>query len=209
MVQRHHIFDELDASLGAFAPREPVELAGSWLPTTRRTYEGEHQGGTGSGPFVEVADFRWRGTLACDVAIAAIAFLTTPTELLWSKSLPAVTPLSVEVSLHAYADHSMDRATFVAGIGGATLPGIAVPYSGDPAVDCQLGKSHLTTGRVDLIAQTKTAAVWAVLLPGQFLKVGRHRLWRVREEWAPQLPPAVRELLTRRRSGSIPLVFRR
>jgi hypothetical protein len=43
-----------------------------------------------------------------------------------------------------------------------------------------------------------------LLLQGRFLKTGRHRLWRMREELASSLPPRIRELLTRRRSGSIP-----
>ena len=36
------------------------------------------QHGTGSGPFVEVVDRVWRGTLSCDVPIACVAFSPAP-----------------------------------------------------------------------------------------------------------------------------------
>src|SRR5918996_491787 len=101
-MRRHPLFDELDASLAALVPNEPVEFVGDWVPTTRRTYETAGQSGTGSGPFVDVIDLRWRGTLACAEPIAGVAFLVTAAELFWSKSRSVASSLEVQVSLHAH-----------------------------------------------------------------------------------------------------------
>lgn len=202
-MRRHPVFEELEASLAGLVASEPVELSGRWWPTTRRTYVAARQSGTGSGPFIDVADFRWRGRLSCAVPIAGVAFLATASELFWSKSAPAASPLEVEVSLHAYAGHSQNRATFAANIAGAVLPGITVAFSGDPAAVCTLGPDRLNTARVEPLARTEEAAFGVLLLPAVSLKIGRHRLWRIREELASSLPTPVREILTRRRSGSI------
>lgn len=203
-MRRHPVFDELEASLAGLVVSEPVELSGSWLPTTRRTYEAAGQSGTGSGPFVEVVDFRWRGQLSCAVPIAGIAFLATASELFWSKTPPPALLPEVNVSLHAHADYTQNRATFMANIAGALLPGLAVAFAGDPAAVCTVGNARLTTARVEPLAGTEEAAFFSLLLPASALKIGRHRLWRVREELTPSLPPRVLEILTRRRSGSIP-----
>src|SRR5688572_23387811 len=96
------------------------------MRSERRTYETASQTGTGSGPFVEVVDLRWGGTLTGTVPIAGIAFLVTTTELFWVKSMPAAATLPVHVSLHAYAGYSPEQATFTAGLGGAVLPGVPV-----------------------------------------------------------------------------------
>jgi hypothetical protein len=69
---------------------------------------------------------------------------------------------------------------------------------------CTLGNNRLTTAHVEPLAQTAEAAFVVLLLPAQSLKIGRHRLWRIREELASSLPLRVRDILTRRRSGSIP-----
>jgi len=100
------LFEELDASLAALGPRTPVEITGEWLPVARRAYQRPNQKGSGDGPFVDVVDLRWRGTLACSAPIAGIAFLVTDAELFWSKSAPAEMSMAVDVSLHAYADYS-------------------------------------------------------------------------------------------------------
>ena len=183
--------------------KEPVEFAGNWLPSARRTYQAARQSGTGSAPFVEVVDFKWHGTLNCSMPIAGIAFLATADEVFWAKSVPATVSLSVDVSLHAYADCLPERATFVASMNGAVLPGIPVDCGRDLTAVCELGRPNLTTARVERLAQVDVVAFVVFLMQGRFLKVGRHRLWRVREEIASSLPPRVREILTRRRSGRI------
>lgn len=203
-MRRHPFFDELEASLAGLVTSEGVELSGSWQPTTRRTYEAASQSGTGSGPFTEVVDFRWRGQLSCAVPIAGVAFLATASGLFWSKTTPPASPQEVDVSLHAYADYSQGRATFTASIAGAVLPGIAVAFAGDPADVCTLRNTQLATAHVEPLAETEDAAFFCLLLPAPFLAIGRHRLWRVREEFTVSLPPRILEILTRRRSGSIP-----
>ena len=201
---RHPIFDEFEVSLAGLVPGQAVEFTGGWQPTTRRTYQTASQLGTGSGPFVDVLDFRWQGVLACDVPIVSIAFLLTATECLWAKSAPPSSRMDVEVSLHAYADYLQDRATFATSIGGAFLPGIPVAFNGDPTAVCSLGKTPLTTAHMETLAQTAEAAVVLLMLPAPVIEVGRKRLWRVREGLASSVPPRVRDVLTRRRSGSIP-----
>jgi hypothetical protein len=203
-VRRHPFFDELDASLAGLIPEEPVEFTGEWMRTERRTYQRAGQAGTGSGPFVDVVDQRWRGTLTGTVPIAGIAFLETNAELFWVKSSPAAAALPVDVSLHAYADYSPAQATFTAGLGGAGLPGVPVACGSDLAGSCTLGPHQCTTSRVVQLAQVDPTAAFAVLLiQGRFLKTGRGRLWRLREELSSSLPQRVREVLTRGRTGSI------
>jgi len=202
-VRRHPLFEELDASLAGLVPEAPVEFGGNWLPAARRTYKSASQSGAGASPVRDVVDLRWRGTLDCSVPIAGVAFLVSASNLFWSKSVPAASSLEVDVSLHAYADHSPKLATFAANIGGAALPGVAVPCGDDLAGACTLRKTRLVTARVKQLAQAHHTAFAVLLLQGRFLKIGRHRLWRIRDEFATSLPSRVRELLTRRRSGSI------
>lgn len=167
------------------------------------TCETGRQSGTGSGPFVDVVDLRWRGILTCPAPIAGIAFLVTAAELFWVKSSRAVVSLPVDVSLHGYADYSAKQATFTAGLGGAVLPGVPVACEADLARSCTLGPACLTTARLEQLAQVDTAAFVVLLIQGRFLKTGRHRLWRLRDELALSLPQRVREILTRRRTGTI------
>jgi len=202
-MRRHAIFDELDASLEGTVQREPVAFAGQWLPSARRTYENARQSGTGLGPFVDVVDLRWRGTLAFSLPIGGIAFLATTDRVFWVKSLPAMPTLALDVSLHAYADHLPERATFVAGMGGAALPGIRIECGRDLIGGCALRGSNLTTAKVEPIAEVSAATFAVLLIQGRFLEVGRRRLWRVREGLASAFPPRVREILTRRRCGTI------
>lgn len=123
---RHPLFTDLEVGLANVAPRVSVELGGEWSSSQRRVYESAAQQGTGSGPFVLVTDLRWSGTITCAQPIAGVAFLLTPDELFWVKSAPPALTQPVEVSLHARADHSLDRATFSSSLGGAVLPGVPV-----------------------------------------------------------------------------------
>jgi hypothetical protein len=203
VVRRHPFFDELDASLAGLIPEEPVELAGDWMRTERRTYETARQSGTGSGPFVDVVDLRRRGTLTCAVPIAGIAFLVTNAELFWVKSAPAAATLPVDVSLHAYADYSLKQATFTAGFGGAVLPGVPVACGPDLSGSCVVEQRRVTTSRLEQLAHAEEAAFAGLLIQGRFLKTGRHRLWHLREELTASLPQRVHEVLTRGRAGTI------
>ena len=139
MVRRPALFDELDASLAAVVPREAVEFAGSWLPSERRTYQAAGHAGTGSGPLIDVLDLRWRGTLACAIPIAGIAFLVTVDDIFWVKSAPATPVQPVDVSFHAHATDSAGPATFTAGIGGSVLPGVPIADGSDVIAGLHVG----------------------------------------------------------------------
>ena len=97
----------------------------------------------------------------------------------------------------------MDRATFSARLGGAYLPGVPVPVGSDLASACAIASDAVATGRIVCLAAAGPAAFFVLLLPHRVLKMGRKRLWHVRDEIALSLPETVRGLLTRRRSGTI------
>jgi hypothetical protein len=202
-VTNHPVLGQLDIALRDHIPGEPIDFAGKWTKLSRRTYKSEAQLGTGAGPFVEVVDLQWRGTLTTTDPIGGIAFLLTAGNLYWAKA-PKVSPaLPVHVSLHAYAEYAPERATFTASMAGAYLPGIPVPVQSDLAHACSVEDGIVTTGRVSRLARAESAAFYVLLVPGGILEMGRKRLWRVRDEVASLLPPNLRELLTRRRTGSV------
>jgi hypothetical protein len=211
MSGKYPLLNELDSSLSGVITSEPVAFAGAWQPSTRRTYRDPMQHGSGTGALVEVVDVQWTGSLTSAVPIVCVGFLLTRDLLFWIKSAPAAVSQPVTVSLSAYADHSLDRATFaldkatlVASVGGEYLPGVPVPCAGDLSQACTLGVAEQFTGHVSCLAGAHDVSFLALILPGSVVKVGRNRLWHLRDTFAPLLSLPVRELLTRRRSGSIP-----
>jgi hypothetical protein len=203
LVVKHPLLDQLDSSLGDLVPAESVEFGGEWVRSSRLTYKSEAQRGTGSGPFVEVVDLRWRGALTSAGPISGIAFLLTADNLYWAKAAEVSLTLPVDVSLHAYAEGTADGATLTASLGGAFLPGVPVAGCPDLAGACVLGPNLLTTGRVTCLARANSAAVFVLVIQRGLLKIGRKRLWRLRDDVASSLPPGLRELLTHRRTGSV------
>jgi len=201
-VLSHSLLSHLDASLRDLVPPESIQCRGEWTVPRRRTYESQAQVGTGSGPYVEVVDLRWRGALTSASPISGIGFLQTAQSLYWVKAAEVSPMLAVGVSLHAYAEYTSQGATFTASLAGAHLPGVPVAGSRDLASVCALGPDILTTGRVTCLARVGSAAFFVLLLQRTLLKVGRKRLWRVRDEIAALLPADMRELLTHRRTGS-------
>jgi hypothetical protein len=199
------LLDELDAALADVVPREPVALEGAWRASVRRTYRDEAQLGTGSGPWVEVVDQRWTGALTSAAPVAGILFLVTPGEICWVKSAPAAPTQPVSVSLHAHADCSPASATLGVGMGRAGVHSVVVRVAGDLLEACTLGPRRLTTGRVVRLVEAEDALFLVVLLQGSLLKVGRNRLWRLRDDLAVNLPPRVRLMMTRRRTGGVRL----
>ena len=199
----HPFLEQLDVSLSGLIPQEPVELRGEWSTALRRTYDSEAQIGTGSGPFVDVVDARWRGTLTCDATISGVAFLMARDSLYWVKAPDASPSLLVGVSLHAYPGDIDRGATFTASLADSSLPGVAVPGSADLIDACAIEPGVLTTGRVTCLARTSSASVFLLLIQRSCLKVWRKRLWRLREEIAASLPVAARQLLTHRRTGIV------
>ena len=201
-IREEPFFRRLDSSLNGLIPSEPLEFLGDWSTWSRKTYVSESQSGTGAGPFIEVEDRRWTGTLTSRAPISGIIFLVTPSTVYWVKAPTVATTLSVGVSLHAHAGYSPGRATFGAELGGACLPSVSVAAPGNVDDVCTRGRVKLTTGRVVTLARTDDVAFVAIVLPNNVLRVGRNRLWRVRDDVASPLAADVRTLLTRRRSGS-------
>jgi hypothetical protein len=195
--------EALDAALRGRMSAEPVRADGAWRRTARRAYASPHQSDKGSGPFLEIEDARWRATLTSARPLAALVMLLTGNELDWVKA-PEIRPdPEADVSLHAYADWSRDRATFAARLAGATTPGVAVPAGGDLVSGCRIHGHALVTGRVCCLAEMPSAAIFVLLLPADAVTVGRKRLWRLRPAIARELPDAARVLLTRRRTGQM------
>jgi hypothetical protein len=200
----HILLDRIDESLRDLVPPEAVALKGAWTPASRRTYTSAAQSGTGPGPAPDVVDLRWHGTLTASGPIGGIAFLLTAENLYWAKAAEVSPALPVDVSLHAYADHLIDRATFTARLAGAFLPGVPVSRNADLAQTCAIeAGAALTTGRVACLARTDATAFFVLLIQRGLLEIGRKRLWRIRDEIASSLAPGVRELLTRGRTGTV------
>jgi hypothetical protein len=201
-VPDNPFFRSIDSSLGELIQGEPVEVVGAWSTKTRKTYQSEKQIGRGIGPFLEVEDRHWHGTLNCRAAASGILFLLTTTKVFWVKAPTVALTMPVAVSLHAYAEYTASQAMFTAGMGGAALPSMPVATPARLDEVCGRGPMTLMAGRVVTLAQTNSAAFAAIVLPGIVLKMGRNHLWKLRDDFASSLAPDIRELLTRRRSGA-------
>ena len=199
----HPLIESIEESLAGIVPPEPIEIRGAWTESMRRTYRDASQVGTGAGPFADVIDVVWNAVVECVQPLAGIAFLERIGSLDWVKSPPASPNLTVDVSLHAQADHSLERATFGAGLGRERLPGVAVSCGADLAHACAIGPASATTGRAHRVAEIDGVAFHVVLIQGSLLKTGRNRLWRLADRLAAELPAEVREILTRRRTGVV------
>jgi hypothetical protein len=198
----HPLLDQLDIDLRDRVPAQPVDFAGEWSTRSRRTYATDAQLGTGPSPFMDVVDRQWRGALTCAEPMGAVAFLLASGNLFWVKSRELSATLPVEVSLHAWADYRPDRATFAAVIGGAYLPGVPVLAAPDVAGSCTVEPGTIRTGRVTCLARANPAALFVLLIPRRLLRMGRKRVWRVRDGVVASLPTGIPALLTRGRTGS-------
>lgn len=210
MSGTHPLLDELDSSLSGVIASEPVTFAGAWQPATRRTHL--QPDGRGTEVLVEGICVRWTGSLTSKAPIVCVGFLLTRDTLHWVKSALADVSLPVTVSLYAYADQSLDKkafaldkATFSPIVGDACLPAPPVPRVADLTQACTLGVAEQFTGRVSCLAGAPGVSFLVLALPAGVVKFGRNRLWHLRDTLAPLVSPPVCELLTRRRSGSIPV----
>jgi len=194
---------QLFAPLAAVVPAASVELRGTWSRSVRRTYEKANETGVGVGPLVEVVDARWEGRFESALPMTGLAMRCEPGGALWVKAAPATVSLKVGVSLHARPGYVRGRASFTAGFHGAGLPSATIACTDDLTTSCTLGETHAVTGRPHLVAASNSVAFVVVLIPGSAVKVGRSRLWHLREEIRALLPADLRELLTRRRTGTL------
>jgi hypothetical protein len=197
-----HLIDVLQRWLPAAVPPEKVALKGDWSRPKRLQYKSSSQLGSGSGPYVEVLDAVWRGTVECRVPVAGIAFLEAADRVYWVKSAPAVFSQPVEVRVRGGVDYSPDRATFSCGLGQSWLPGMPLTVSGGSLDGCRIGSGDTTTGVPYQVCQTEAGRFIIVLVQQALARTGRCRLWRLRHRAAVLLPLGLREVFTQRRRGS-------
>jgi hypothetical protein len=183
----HPLIQRAERALTGIATAEPLALAGAWSHAKRGATD----------------DFIWRGAVDCAQPVAGVLFLHSGSALHWVKSPPARTGLSVQISLHRNPAEP-ERATFTGALGNARVTGVAVRCGPDPVAACAIGASDAATGRAQALAEVDGTAIVVLWLPGEWVRTGRNRLWRLRNEWARDLPADVRELLTLRRSGTVP-----
>ncbi|MGH9891350.1 MAG: hypothetical protein ACREA0_05085 [bacterium] len=196
------VIQQLAAAVTAAGPSYSVEITGGWSTTRRRTYQHRSQAGTGVGPFVDVIDARWRGVLTCSVPLVGFAFLDTPTQTFWVRSLPPATGPDVEVSVHARAGYLPGRASFAGRLFNGILPAVPFPCGDDPTKACSLGGATTMTGSAHTVAEVAGTAFLIILVPKNLVKVGRTRLWHFRPEHASSLDDPLR-IFTRGRTGTL------
>jgi hypothetical protein len=199
----HPSLRALDSALSSVVTAKPVAVSGEWSTSSRRTYRSEAQLSSGVGPFIEVEDRKWNGILSYEEAIGGMGLLVTPSGIYWGKGPIIAHALPASVSLHTYAAFKPEGATFGAGVAGTGLPAVPVPVHGPLVEACRLKPDGLSTGRVEVLAQVGAVTFAILILPRAVLKMGRNHLWRVRDQVASQLPTMMRDLLTRRRGGSL------
>lgn len=196
------LFEQLQALLPVAIPPIPVVLAGSRSAPVRRVYASPAQYGTGSGPFENVVDAKWSGTVQCEVPVAGIAFMEFNGRTYWAKSAPAAFDQPFSATLTGFQDYSYDRATFSAGLGESWLPGVPVSVTRDLEDRFEVALGPTSTGVPHCICKTPEARFYVVLVQQALARTGRCRLWRLRRPAAALLPPDLQRLFTQRRSGT-------
>jgi len=116
-------------------------------------------------------------------------------------SVPADRP-QVSFSMTGRARHP-GSVSATGSFHGAYLPSLPVDIDEEAPAACILGDSAVKTGAPHFVVRVKSVAFAVVLLPASAKKVGRNRLWHLRETIAARLRPGLRVLLTRGRSGRI------
>ncbi len=160
--------------------------------------------GTGEGPYVEIVDWIWEGIFASVAPFDEIAVLAARNTLCWAKSQPPLAQAPVSVAASACAGTPIS-VSFTGAFHGAYPPSVPVEISEEPPKACVLGASQTTMGTLHVVAQLGRAAFGVVLLPASAVKVGRNRLWQLREPLASTLGPELQRLLMGGRSGELEL----
>lgn len=188
--------------LPTVVPPERVVLVGSWTRPMRRRYQSRSQLGSGSGPYVDITDALWRGTIECRVPVAGVAFLQTGDEVYWVKSAPAALAQPIEVRISGYVDYAPTYAMLSCALGGSGFPGIKLCAHDDLRECCRMGLGETTTGVPYQVCETDAGKFFIVLVQQALARTGRCRLWRLRHRAASVLPVPIRKLFTQRRNGS-------
>jgi len=184
---------------------EEVRIAGAWSPKPQLRYASAAQLGTGEGPYLQTVDWRWDGTVECAASLVGIAILMVEERAYWVKSQPPVAQAAVSVMAAGWAAQA-DSVSFGGAFHGAYPPSVPVQISDEPPASFVLGSEETSTGLLHVVAGAGGATFGLVLLPGAAVKVGRNRLWHLRNEVASRLPPELNGLLTRGRSGELAFV---
>jgi hypothetical protein len=217
--------EALFAPLEGLAPRHEVTLEGRWSVTPRSQYASTSQLGSGAGPFVESTRHCYRGVLRSEVPLASMLLRCTASVAHWAKAVPAQLACATQWSLppgELHATISMAGPSRSALLSvratGADVNGLWFAEVKSPAQLMPEGPRPLVTLRPNILVEGGDAAerpadggggspaacaLVLLLFPVSVFRVGRAHLWRLREPFAATLPPALRLLLTRRRSGTL------
>jgi len=134
--------------------------------------------------------------------VVGIAVLAIDQGVYWVKSQPPVARGVVRFSVWGWAGRPC-CVSFAGGFHGAGTPSVPVEISDEPPTSCIVGSSRTSTGLLHVVARIGRAAFGVVLLPASAVKVGRNRLWHLREGIASELSPELHHLTTRGRSGEV------
>ncbi len=175
-------------------------MTGAWTGKPQRRYASSSQFGSGKGPFIDTVDWRWEGAFEGPSSMVGLAILSTDECWYWVKSQPPVPRPEVGVSAHGWT--TRPSTVSVAGsFHGVGSPSVPVELTDAPPSAFVMGPSIAMTGSPHVVARVARVTFAVVLLPASVVRVGRNRLWRLREPFAGKLAPGLRELLTRGRSG--------
>lgn len=181
---------------------EPYRLTGAWTSVPRRIYDSPSLHGSGVGPYVDAFDVSWDGVFEGEIPLAGIALFRMGGRWQWAKSSPAVARPSV--SLKFWGWRGRPEAIHVgASFHGARFPLPLVNVHAEPSSACKLGEELVVPGVPHVVASIEDIAFAIVVLPGTATRVGRNRLWRLRDQLAPALAPELRALLTHRSCGEL------
>lgn len=181
---------------------EEVRMSGAWSEKPQRRSASPDQLGTGTGPYTETVDWRWDGAFESAAPLVGIALLVLDECFYWVKSHPPVARPAVSFSTHGWG--ARPCSVFVTGsLHGTYLPAVPVEASGHPPASCFIGQPVTSTGTPHLVGRLERVAFAVVLLPASAVKVGRNRLWHLREAVASRLPPNLQRLVTKGRSGKV------
>lgn len=181
---------------------EEIRMSGAWSDKAQRRYASPDQLGTGTGPYIETVDWRWDGAFEGGSPLVGVAMLVRDGYFHWTKSLPPVARPAVTFSTHGWAARSCS-VSVTGSFHGAYLPAVPVEATDEPPVSCLIGKPMASTGTPHLVGRLERVGFAVVLLPASAVKVGRNRLWHLRDGIASRLSRELRTLMTRARSGKV------
>jgi len=187
----------MEEALTPFREAGSALLDGRWQPESQRPAPAR-------GPSAAIVDLRFEASFAAAGEIVAVAFLRTAEAAHWVKCGPPAASLGVSIVLSRYADRRPPLASVACSIGRGCLPVVPVPAGEDLPASLRVATGAHPLGTLRPLLRAPPLEFLALLLPGPAVRMGRNRLWRLREEQAAALPGPLRSLLTRGRAGHLP-----